>query len=262
MIMEDFVPYKEWLHQHDEKIRREYQERPTETLAGEMDVGYYTVSRRAARMGVGKSAAFMRSSWKKAGGRKARKSTEEGKAKDAYLKEHFADTPNEELACRFGVDVKTVRRWARRLCLAKSEAFMQAARSRGSKNRYYTGEQKVWRNRRIAEVYPDGDDDALQRLAGELGVTLQTLRLLARDIGIHRSKERVREAKSRAAARHTKYTTEVITALKEYYPDHTRKECSERFDIPEGVITQLAVKHKMRKSREYIHKVRSMKKPK
>ena len=60
--MSDFIPYNKWLHQHDEAIKAEFPDRPTEALAGELDLNYYTVSRKATRMGVGKSSAFMHSS--------------------------------------------------------------------------------------------------------------------------------------------------------------------------------------------------------
>lgn len=262
--MEDFVPYKKWQHQHDGEIRQEFPDRPTETLAREMQLNYYTVSRRATRMGVGKTDAFMRSSWKKGSSRKGGWKKDEVrkrriKAADRYMLEHFADTRNEDIARHFRVDVKTVRRWARRLGLVKSVAFMQASRQKGccGNNRYYTDRHQAWRRQRIADVYPDGDDEALKVLAEELGVTVGGLRGLAYKFGIHRSDERRREAALGRAAKLTKYGPEVIAALKEYYPDHTTEECAEHFGVSPGVINQLAVRYKVRKSREHIHKVRS-----
>lgn len=267
--MEDYVPYKEWLHQHDERIRQEFPDRPTSELAGDMQENYYTVSRRAKRIGVGKSAAFMRSSWKKGGNRKGQKRSKYNGETGAYLKAHFADTSNEELAHRFGVDVKTVRRWARSLGLVKSEAFMTSARDRGRKNgagRFYTSEQKAWQRQRIAEVYPDGDEEALCRLADELGVKRESIGSMASSFGIRRSEAFVlagRAAHAELMRRcATKYGPEVIASLKVYYPDHTTEECAAHFGISKGVVSQLAIKHKIRKSREHMQKIRSEKRSK
>ena len=264
--MEDFVPYKKWLHLHDDEIRAGFPDRPTEALAGETGLNYYTVSRKATRMGVGKSAAFMHASWKKGSNRKG--GWKDGvtrarnrEAADAYMREHFADTRNADLAVHLGVDVKTVRRWARRLGLTKCDGFMEAARARGccgTRKAYYTPEQEAWRRRRVEEVWPDGDGAALQALAEELGVSMWGLRNLVNRYGVHRSKESKEKAVRRRAAARTKHGPEVIAALREYYPDHTTAECTERFGIRPGVVSQLAIKYKIRKSREHISRVRSM----
>lgn len=257
--MSDYIPYKKWLHQHDEAIRQEFPDRPTETLAGEMQLNYYTVSRKATRMGVCKSSAFMHTSWKKGADRKGGWKNNDVRAKngeeaDVYMREHFTDTKNEDIARRFGVDVKTVRRWARRLGLVKSEEFMHAARS-NKKKAYYTDKHQAWRRQRMEEVYPDGDDAALEALAKELGLSMRGLRHLANEFGIHRSQELVREKRRIACISRAKYGPEVIAALREYYPDHTTAECAEHFGIKTGVISQLAIKHGMRKSREHKHRV-------
>lgn len=263
--MSDFIPYNKWLHQNDETIKAEFPDRPTEALAGETGLNYYTVSRRATRMGVSKSDAFMHSSWKKGsnmkgGWKKPDMRAKDGEAADKYMREHFADTKNDELAAMFGVDVKTVRRWARRLRLVKSDEFMHTARSKGccgKKKSYYTEEHQAWRRQRIAEVWPNGDEAALQALADELGVGMSCLQGLASKFGIHRSPERVREARSLIGVRRTKYGPEVIAALKAYYPDHTTAECAEHFGISPGVINQLAIKHGIRKTPEHKRRIYS-----
>lgn len=243
--MKTFTPYTSWINQHAEKIKAEYPDRPTEALAQEMDVNYYTVSRRATRLGVGKSAAFMHTSWKKGGGRKGCKAAKYAEPSDAYMQEHFATTKNETLAKHFGVDVKTVRRWARRLGLVKSEAFMRDARAKGScgnRKAFYTPEQIAWRNRRIAEVFPDADDDALQQLADELGVKLSSVYCLAHRIGVKRN-------------RHSKFTPQLVAAIAEYFPTHTDKECAAHFGINKSSIQKLARKYGWKKSREHLDKI-------
>ena len=257
--MEDFVPYKKWQNQQNEKIKAEFAERPTEAIAEEMGVNYYTVARRAARLGIGKSDAFMRKSWKKGGTRKGCKRVKSNEESDNYLRAHFADTKNEDLARHLGVDVKTVRRWARRLGLVKSEAFMQEARKRGRWNRkngarYYTDEQEAWRRQRIAEVYPDGDDEALRQLAEELGVRCRSIKAMAAEFGISRSAAYISAARRELA---TKYGPEFIEELKAYYPTHTNEECAEHFGMSKGSVFQLALRHGIRKTPEHKSKVYS-----
>jgi len=245
--MEDFIPYNRWLHQHDEGIRQEYPDRPTEAMAQEMGVNYYTVSRRATRLDVGKSAAFMHTSWQKGSAKKGgwKKTSEREKvceAKDKYLQEHFATTKNETLAKHFGVDVKTIRRWARRLGLVKSEAFMQEARDRGRRKSYYTPEQIAYRNRRIAEVYPDGDEEALQRLSEELGIGLGCIKALAHRIGLKHN-------------RIEKYTPQFIADLADYFPTHTDKECTDHFGIKKTQVQNLARKYGWKKTHSHLRSV-------
>lgn len=243
-----FTPYTRWINQHAEKIKAEYPDRPTAGMAQEMGVSYYTVSRRATRLGVSKSPDFMHSSWKKGAGKKGgwKKTSNRAKnseAADAYLKEHFATTKNETLAKHFCVDVKTVRRWARRLGLVKSEAFMQVARDRGHRNgRYYTEEQIAYRNRRIAEVYPDGDKEALQRLSEELGIKVDTIQVLASSIGLKRN-------------RIGKYTPQFVAALADYFPTHTDKECAARFGITKVQVQGIARSHGWHKTTAHLHRI-------
>lgn len=244
-MAQQFIPYTRWLNQNAEKIKAEYPDRPTEAMAQEMDVNYYTVSRRATRLGVGKSEAFMHTSWKKGSSKKGgwKKTTEREKvceAKDKYLQEHFATTKNETLAKHFGVDVKTIRRWARRLGLVKSEAFMQEARGRGQGSTYYTPEQIAYRNRRIAEVYPDGDEEALKRLSEELGVGFGCIKNLAHRIGVKRN-------------RIEKYSPQFVADLAAYFPTHTDKECAARFGISKPQIQYIARKLGWKKSTNHLH---------
>lgn len=263
--MTDFIPYNHYIHQHDEKIKTEYAERRTADLADEMGRNYYAVSRKAKRLGVQKSEAFMRSSWSK-GGRKPPTIKGEGwkqfrAAADAYLKEHFADTANEMLARHLSVDVKTMRRWARRLGLQKTEAFMQRSSARGccapGARRFYTPEQEAYRLQRIAEVYPDGTEEELQELAKELGVNRNSLACLAQEFGIYRSKDRIKESMRKSQESRKVFTPELSAEIAAYYPDHSNEECAAHFGVNLGSLKRVASKNKWRKSKEYLHIVRS-----
>lgn len=238
-----FIPYKKWLHQHDGVIKQEYPDRPTVDMAQEIDVNYYTLSRRATRMGVGKSDAFMHTSWKKGSCKKGgwKKTSNQKKlhaSSDKYMQEHFADTRNEDLARFFGVDVKTVRRWARRLGLTKSDEFMKKSRS-GNKP-FYTPDHIAYRNRRISEVYPDGDEESLQRLADELGVKLSSLYKLATQIGVRRNF----------------HPPQYFAELAAYFPTHTDQACADQFGVSKSVIQNIARKYGWKKDKDYLKEIR------
>ena len=255
--MTDYIPYNQWVHQHDEKIKAEYAERRTADLADEVERNYYTVSRKAKRLGVQKSEAFMRSSWSRGGRKPPTIKGEEGRqfraTADAYLKEHFADTTNEVLAQLFGVDVKTVRRWARRLGLQKTEAFMQRSRAKRGLCRFYTPEQEEWRRQRIAEVYPDGTEEELQALAAEMGVGLYYIGRIAWHHGIHRSKARIKESMRKLQESRKIFTPELVAEIAAYYPDHSNAECAAHFGVKLNSLKLVASKNKWRKSKEYLH---------
>jgi len=258
--MIDYISYNQWVHQNDEKIKAEYSDKRTADLADEVERNYYTVSRKAKRLGVQKSEAFMRSSWAKDS--KPLKTTKEEReqfriAADAYLKEHFADTTNEVLARHFGVDVKTVRRWARRLGLQKTEAFMQRSRAKRGLYRFYTPEQEAYRLRRIAEVYPDGTEEELQALGSELGIGLDYIRQIARHHGIHRSEARMKENVKKSWESRKIFTPELVDEIAAYYPTHSNEECATHFDVNLGSLKLVASKNKWKKNKEYLHIVRS-----
>lgn len=264
-MSDNHIPYSSWLHLHDEDMCRDYADRPNADMAVEHDVNYYTVSRRASRLGLQKSEAFMHSSWKKGSKPLAIKGEARQAYKeqaDEYMRRHFATTKNSEIARLFGVDEKTVRRWARRLGLQKGEAFMQAARGRGHAKRrqgYYTPEHEAWREQRIREVYPDGDEQALQQLAQELGIKRRYIQTLASRYGLRRSKERVSEAMIEANRRsgRTKYDAAFIAALRDYYPDHTNRECADHFGISAPILAAVAHHHGIRKSKEHLQQFKT-----
>lgn len=255
--MENFKPFKRWIHQQDEYIKTEFSDRPTADLAEKCDVNYYTVSRRATRLGVSKSLDFMHASWKKRTRKVYFVNPSLKDAKKKYLQEHFADTSNAELAALFGVDVKTIRRWAKKLGLVKSDEFMFSVRSKGRRGKnFYTDKQIAWRNHRIAEAYPDADIEELNQLADELGIALSTLRYIAHKIGARRSREGIRKSHIRSSAATTKYGPDVIEAIRAYFPYHTDGECATYFGISESVIKALARRNGMRKSKEHLSRIR------
>lgn len=245
-----YVPYKKWQHQHDEEIRKDFPDRLTEDMAGEIGVSYYTVSRRATRLGVSKSQKFMHMRWA-SGDHKGRRGKFNGSA-DEYMREHFCNTSNAEIAKALGVDTKTVRRWARKLGLQKTKEFMDRVRAKGrAMKRYYTDEHLAWRNGRIAEVYPDGTGQQLRQLAEELGIGIHMLRILARKAGLKRSAEGISVAMQEGHAKTRKYSPELMAEVAAYYPDHSTEECAEKFGINLGTLKVYASAHGWKKTHEY-----------
>lgn len=242
-----FVPYKQWLRQHDEYIKEKYPDTPTADIAGECDLNYYTVSRKAKRLGTGKTKDFMRAHWALGDRRKCKA---DKTVAWEYLRDNFSDTSNAELAKQLGADVKTIRRWARKLGLEKSKEFMR--KSRVSANyRYYTSQQHEWRKRRIAEIYPDADKEGLENLAKELGLgSVHSLQTVAYIYGIKRTPGVLKKGPA------GKYGPDFIARFKEYFPNHTNKECAEHFGISAQIIAVLANRHGIRKTAEHISAVR------
>ena len=111
---------------------------------------------------------------------------------------------------------------------------------------------KERRRRRIAEVFPDADEDALHSLAEELGVAYRSVRALAAKYGIRRSEAFVRARRAMRAegmrSRATRYGPEFVERLREYYPTHTNEECAEHFSMSQGSVFQLARRHGIRKT--------------
>lgn len=220
--------------QMERSIRQDYPASPTADIAEQCDANYYTVARNAIRMGVKKSKAYMRTRW--ASGSRRTLTDEERETMSEYLKAHFHDTKNEDLAKRFGVDVKTIRRYARRLGLQKSQEFMYNSRGKGRAGKStYTAEYETWRIQRIAEVYPSGNEQQLQALQEELGLSMGGITALAYKNGIRRDKDAY-------------YGKDLVAAVGEYFPTHTDKECAEHFGVKKYIIQNIARKYGFYKS--------------
>lgn len=236
------ISYRQWREQMIEDIRKNYADTPTAEIAARHGADYYTVAREAAKMGLKKSGRFMRGSWSRGHGRTIGKDV--AREMDEYLKEHFHDTPNTCLAEKFGVDVKTIRRHARKLGLWKTEEFMTAsrARKRMTGENVYADQYAEYRIRRIAEVYPGGTKEDIKKLGEELGISAASVRDIARNNNIRRltAEERMKD---------------FLEEFKAYFPEHSDKECAEHFSMKIYTLQSIARKHKIYKSREHIESV-------
>ena len=236
-MTEKFVPYRKWLHQHDEEIRKEYADSQTADLSGKMGVHYRTVIRRARKVDVRKSETFIR---KKLQEERAVAPVRDKMQAEEYLMAHYHNTCNEELARHLHMDVRTVRRWARRLKLEKSEEFMTFSRQNRRKG-YYTSEYLEWRRKRISEVYPEGTTKQLKELCRELGISFSTVKSLASNMKIRRKRF------------HNQMDLEEFAA---YFAVHTNKECGDHFGISAIYASRIAHEYGIKKDKEYNYRER------
>ena len=112
----------------------------------------------------------------------------------------------------------------------------------------YTEEQKE----KVKNVYQTCDENALQRLTDELGISRTAMRQLARRLGVKRPPEchsKRGEAFGLANRGRRKHCQELVDALSEYYPTHSRKECAEHFGIKESLVAYLAHGYGMKRNR-------------
>lgn len=53
------------------------------------------------------------------------------------------------------------------------------------------------------------------------------------------------------------FTSELVAEIAAYYPDHSNEECAAHFGVNPGSLQVVASKNKWRKSKEYLHILRS-----
>jgi len=236
------VSLSEPINKHRERmlsaIRSEYADNPTSDVAEQTCANYYTVSRAAGKLGIKKTKSYMRKRWST--GNRTSIGKERRQRIEEYLRQHFSDTRNSDLAEALGIDPKTVRRYARRLGLVKTKAFMDYSRSK--KFGGYSDEFKAWRLKRIAEVFQKGSAEDLQKLAEELYISVGTIKTIAYTNGIRRAKKEDDKA--------------FIESLREYFPTHTDRECAEHFGTKIDTIWYLARKFSLYKDKDHVKEVR------
>ena len=253
-------------------LRQRFAGTRTAELAREMGVNYRTLCRWAAEMGLEKSKDFRTAmsaiatiDRKKTLYRKGHWGTctvfDDGKK--AYLQQHFATIPNMVLAKALGVNDRTIRRWASALGLKKdSEVIELHRRSKMAP----TPEQWFCTVATVRELYPDGrDEEAAERT----GYSVQTVREIARKYGIRRS-EAYRQAVREKTIRRIKEcnsgkrprTLEMEQVVRETFADTPTPEIARRLGISEIYVGVLAARLGLRKSREFVHNVRSRRKKK
>ena len=128
-------------------LRERFADTPTAELAGLLGVSYRTVCRYAVALGLKKSREFRvlsssrntrkpRNYANQVYSGSPRKKTMKCRLTDeatAYMQEHYATTRDCDLALHFGVNPRTLRRWAQRLGLRKDREFMRRHNGMGGR---------------------------------------------------------------------------------------------------------------------------------
>ena len=249
-----------------------FAETRTAELAREMGVNYRTLCRWAAEMGLEKSKEFRQGmsaiatiGRKETLYRKGHRGTcpSIDDEKKAYLQQHFATIPNMALARALGVNDRTVRRWAQSLGLRKDRGVIELhRRSRMSP----TPEQWFFTVATVRELYPDGrDEEAAERT----GYSKQTIYEIARKYGIRRSEAYVQAVREKVVRRIKECnsgkrprTLEMEQVVRETYADTPTTEIASRLGISKIYVQVLAARLGLRKSRKFVHDVRSTQKKK
>ena len=255
-----------------EILKARFAETRTAELAQELGVSYRTLCRWAAEMGLEKSRDFRQGMSAVATSkneklhvkRKCDSWKRDNDAKKTFLRLHFATTPNMVLAKALGVNDRTIRRWAQELGLRKDRETIELHRrvSMGP-----TPEHWFFTVATIRELYPDGrDGEAAERT----GYSVNTIREIARKYGFKRSEAYMQAARDAAARRMRERllgkrkprTLEMERVIRETFADTPSPEIAERLGISVVYVHVLAARLGLRKSREFVHNVRSTQKKK
>ena len=254
----NYIPFNEYSHLFDDEIRTHFSDMSTQELADKLGLNFWTVKRRAYTLGLHKSAAFRRKASSSAALRPKHQLTD---AEKAYIKEHYACTPNTELARRFGCSTRAINRAAAQLGVKKSEDYVRQRIALGTTHvirAYYTHDMRECRRQRIAAVYPTASRAELEALAKELGIHLTTLAFYARHFGIKRTKEATRRCRLEAAKPRRKYFSDAfLKEFSEYFSNHSNRECDQYFNLPRGISRMIASRNGFKKTPEYMEVLRN-----
>ena len=227
----------------------------TKELADKLGVGYWTVSRWALKLGLKKSKDFKSRMSLLAAQRYKNRYPDASRGKrysmlddekETFMRKHFSNTPDADLAHELGVNDRTIRRWASKLGLKKDKEWANMCRSC---NRAHTPEQRFQIVEIIRELFPDGHDKEIME---RTGYSRQHICNIARKYGISRS---ATYDPRWQCGRKKKYSDELVSVIAEYFPTHTDKECAEHFGLDKRVIQNLARYYKWNKNEEHMRKM-------
>ena len=233
-------------------IRQRFPYTKTAALARELGVSYRTVCRWAADMGITKTEDFRqgvsgiatRHRKDRYGSRKGKPRTllDEGVA--AWMRLHYATTPDKEVARLFGVNDRTVRRWAARLGLRKDHDYIVMERRVQFSP---TPEERFRTVCIIRELFPDGRDEEAEELTG---YTIGYIRQLAKRHGIKRSDEYIMAIEGKRKSGHERYMRKIAeryAGFEELYMTTDTHTLAERYGISRQRIYNMASEKGIRK---------------
>ena len=250
-----------------------FAETRTDVLAQELGVCYRTLCRWAVELGLAKSQDF-RTSISAIGGKRCFEHYGDKHPKPgrpildddmkAYMRQHFAVVPNMVLARILCVNDRTVRRWASALGLKKDREVMELHRR---SKIMPTPEEWFCTVATIRELYPDGRDE---EIAERTGYAISYIGKIAKRYGIQRTeayremvKEKNREAirrrgtEAKADRRWVKPKTLAMEEeLRKSYADTPTPELARRFGVSEVYVKIIAFRLGLKKSPEFVRRVR------
>lgn len=238
-----------------------YADTRTAELAQEFGVGYFTVSRWARVLGLTKSEDFRKGVSsvatvgfvKRYGGKVGQsRHIKLDDVKREYMRKYFATTLTPVLAETMGVNVRTVRRWAKIMGLKKDREVIQMHKTATQRP---TPEKWFQIVATISELYPDGRDKEAARLTGYSKIYIG---VIARKYNIRRSEAYLRavQEKKKQVLDRRKYSPEFISSVAEYFPTHTDRECAEHFGLSKATIQGIARAHGMTKCPDHMGMIR------
>ncbi len=238
-----------------EVLRERYANTRTLELADLLGVGYYSVCRTAASMGLRKSQAFIAAMsanankvfMAKYGKRSSKKAvlTEDG---EAWLRAHYATDPDVECAQHLDINQRTVRRYAKRLGLEKEQAAVNRRRAAAL---LMPAEERAAINGAIRKHYPDAN---LQELSRTLGYSVGTIRWMACNLGVHRTREAKRKYRKKRGPCERIQKLEAV--LKVLYPTLSNAELAARTGFSEAMVKAVAFRLGLKKDKAYLTRTR------
>jgi hypothetical protein len=172
-------------------IRERFATTRTDELAALLGLGYFKVLRVAHRMGLAKASDFSeamsaiavskKQHYRCKGDTKFKPGSIEAEERDKWMREHWAVTPDEQCAMHFGVNPRTIRRWANRLGLRKDVETSWMRRQIG---RVPSPEDMFVIGAYIAEHYPT---EPAKEIAKVLGIGATSVWSYAKRLGIKKS---------------------------------------------------------------------------
>ena len=169
-------------------IREQFPTTRTNELAERLGLNYFTLQRAAVSMGLKKADDFREAMSTIASDKAKRiypgktvlykRGTDESKNRNEWMRQHWPTTPDEVCAAYFGVNPRTIRRWAFHLGLSKD---CDASGLRRRIGRMASPEEFFDRVAYIAEHYPT---EPAQQVAEALGVSKSYIWLYAKKFGI------------------------------------------------------------------------------
>lgn len=167
---------------------------------------------------------------------------------EAWLRAHYSTATDAECAQHLGINPRTVRRYAKRLGLKKDMAIVNRRRTMVH---IKSAEERATLNAAIRKHYPDAN---LQELSKMLGYSINTIKSMACELGVRRSREAIRKYRKKRgpSERIQKFEAD----LKALYPTLSNAEIAARLGFSEAMVKVIAFRLGLKKDKAYLSRTR------